>query len=47
MTNEICVYYNKLLYDQKVILPLLSHVSRMNSTSSGLYFSNSFLLRFR
>ncbi|EMO89618.1 hypothetical protein LEP1GSC024_2202, partial [Leptospira noguchii str. 2001034031] len=23
MTNEICVYYNKLLYDQKVILPLL------------------------
>ncbi len=23
MTNEICVYYNKPLYDQKVILPLL------------------------
>nr|AAA88920.1 ORFC [Leptospira interrogans serovar Pomona] len=23
MTNEICVYYNKPLYDQKVILRLL------------------------
>ncbi|EMN40416.1 hypothetical protein LEP1GSC085_0490 [Leptospira interrogans str. L0996] len=39
MTNEICVYYNKPLYDQKVILRLLEFYK--SNLSQNLFTGHS------